>query len=111
MCHRKKRKKEKAHPSRPRRTVFGQLVQVGVAEVLEIFENLPGVLDGAHHNGHPRLLGNLEDPGAEGMEFPVLAGVALREGADGNLILFDHLNTFNNGFQGLPVFSLPSLSM
>ena len=28
MCHRKKRKKEKAHPSRPRRTVFGQLVQV-----------------------------------------------------------------------------------
>lgn len=28
MCQRKKRKKEKAHPSRPRRMAFGQLIQV-----------------------------------------------------------------------------------
>lgn len=38
MCQRKKRKKERAHPSRPRRTTFGQLIQVD-ATFYDFFED------------------------------------------------------------------------
>ena len=76
---------------------------VGVAQVLQIFEDLPGVLNGAHHNGHIGFLSDFEYPRAEGMEFSVLAGVALGEGAHGYLVLFDELNALEDGLQCLPV--------
>ena len=78
-------------------------LHVRVAKVLQIFENVPGVLDGAHHDGYIGLLGNFEDTGAEGVHLAVLAGVAFREGTDGNLVLLDELDAPQNGFQGLPV--------
>ena len=69
----------------------------------DVAEDLPGVLDGAYHDGDIRLLGNLEHAAAEMVELAVLAGVALGEDGDGRFVVLQQLDALDNGFQGSAV--------
>ena len=66
-------------------------------------EDILGVLYGAHDDGHLGLGGDLEDAGAEVVELAVPAGVALGEDGNADLVLANHLDALEDGFQGLPV--------
>ena len=66
-------------------------------------EDLFRVFQGTYHNGNLGFGGDLKHAGAEVVKLSIQAGVALGEHADGNLILLDHLNAFEDGFQSLPV--------
>ena len=66
-------------------------------------EDLFRVFQGTYHDGHLGLQGDFEYAGAEVVELSIQTGVPLREHADGNLILLDHLNALEDGFQSLPV--------
>ena len=69
----------------------------------DVAEDLPGVLDGAYHDGDIRLLGDLEHTAAEMVELAVLAGVALGEDGDRRFVVLQQLDALDNGFQGSAV--------
>ena len=75
----------------------------GLFQTLDVVKDLLRIFHGAKHNGHLGLGGDFEDAGAEMMELHIPAGVALGKHGHTDLVITDHLDAADDGFQGLPV--------